>query len=211
MGLFQKNKLHSSESQNLYTFGDQKTILLIGLGNIGDKYKGTRHNIGFDCIDEFAKAHEFDPWVSKKDLQCNQTSKLLGKTRVIAIKPTTMMNLSGASAQQVCNFYKIPPSQVVSIYDELDIPFGQIRVRIGGSDAGHNGVKSLINHLGEEFGRVRIGIKPDHPVDSTKFVLNKFSREEQTHLSALKKEVISILTESIYKDELIAETRSFVY
>jgi PTH1 family peptidyl-tRNA hydrolase len=133
-------------------------------------------------------------------------------TRVIAIKPTTFMNLSGEAVQAVMHFYKIPNSQVVVVHDELDIPFGQIRTRMGGSSAGNNGVKSLIQHLGEDFARVRIGIRNDlaEKQDSAAFVLDKFSKEEKSQLSNLKKEVTSILTEYVYGNQLSAETRSFI-
>jgi PTH1 family peptidyl-tRNA hydrolase len=137
----------------------------------------------------------------------------LGDTHVIAIKPTTFMNLSGEAAQAVAHFYKIPADRIIAVYDEIDIEFGQIRTRTGGSSAGHNGVKSLIQHLGEEFGRVRIGIGPKEPeqMDSADFVLAKFSSEQQTQLKNLTREATAILSEYAFSDgQLPSETRNFM-
>lgn len=210
MALFQKNPYSESEKPALYSLGQEKTVLLIGLGNPGKKYDGTRHNIGFACLDAFASAHEFPAWTEKKDFKGHIAVKNLGDSRVILFKPTTYMNLSGEAVQAVATFYKIAPSAMVVVHDELDIPFGQIRMRVGGSDAGHNGLKSLIQHLGAEFGRVRIGIKAETPMDSADFVLAKFSKEEQEHLKPLAREVISILTEYLYGGQLNPDTRSFL-
>lgn len=210
MALLQKKPITESITP-LYTLSATKTILVIGLGNPEDEYSGTRHNIGFAAIDSFAKANDFEPWVHKKDLKCHLAQKNLGATRVFLAKPTTYMNNSGEAAQAICNFYKLGPDQVIAIYDELDIPFGQIRTRLGGSAAGHNGVKSLIQHLGEEFNRIRIGIGPKTPeqMDSADFVLAKFSSEEQGKLTDLTRETTAILTETIYGGQLHPETRSF--
>jgi PTH1 family peptidyl-tRNA hydrolase len=159
-----------------------------------------------------AEKQDFEPWIEKKDLKCFITSTTLGSARVILIKPTTFMNLSGEAVQAVSSFYKIAPSNIVAIHDELDIPFGQIRTRQGGSSAGHNGVKSIIQHNTEGFGRVRIGVGPKEPeqMDSADFVLAKFSPEQKSNLPALLKETQAILTEFIYGDALPTETRSFV-
>jgi len=211
MGLFQKKPLVGT-SVPLYTLGLNKSVLVVGLGNVGKQYELTRHNVGFNCLNAFAETHEFEPWVEKKDLKCQLASKVLGDVRVILIKPTTMMNLSGEAVQAAARFYKIEFNQIVAVHDELDIPFGQIRMRVGGGAAGHNGIKSLIQHIGDEFGRVRIGIQPDSKVqnDMSDFVLDKFTKEEQVHLPDLCREVNSILTEYVYRDELQPETRSFI-
>ncbi len=210
MALFQKNPFSDSDKQALYRLGQQRTVLIVGLGNVGKKFDGTRHNIGFACVDAFAEKYQFDPWTDKKDLKSHLAMKTLGDTRVILCKPTTMMNLSGEAIQKVASFYKIANSHIVTVHDELDIPFGQIRTRMGGSDAGHNGIKSVVQHLGEEFGRVRIGIQAETPMDATDFVLAAFSPEEQGLLKPLTHEVISLLTEYIYRGDLIPETRSFL-
>lgn len=211
MGLFQKKPLASS-SASLYTLGMNQTILIVGLGNVGKKYVPTRHNVGFICLEAFAEAHQFDNWVEKKDLKSLLSSKVLGDTRVILCKPATMMNLSGEAVSAVSRFYRIPAENTLTVHDEIDIPFGQIRTRQGGGSAGHNGIKSLIQHIGDTFGRVRIGIQPDEPqkADTADFVLSPFSKSEQVHLPALKKETTSIITEYVYGKELVPETRTFI-
>jgi PTH1 family peptidyl-tRNA hydrolase len=196
-----------------YTVGLNKTILLVGLGNPGKEYDLTRHNVGFLCIDEFvSKTEEMDDWLQKKDLKCLLSSGQISESRVIAIKPTTFMNLSGEAVKAVVNFYKISPEHIAVIHDELDIDFGQIRLRNGGNDAGHNGVKSISQHLGEDYGRIRVGVGPKKPakIDSTDFVLQKFSSEEQQQLPNLTREVNAILSEYLYGAELPHDTRSFI-
>lgn len=196
-----------------YTLGQNRTLLVVGLGNLGEEYGDTRHNIGFACLDAFTAANNFDKWIDKKNLRCLEATGTLGDTRVIAIKPTTFMNLSGEAVQAVANFYKIAADKIVVVHDELDIPFGQIRLRTGGSSAGHNGLKSVIQHLGEGFGRIRIGIGPKQPeqIDSADFVLGKFSKEQQTHMPELTREVSAILSEVAYGAGLLPqETRNFL-
>jgi peptidyl-tRNA hydrolase, PTH1 family len=212
MSLFQRRP-QGGETIQFYTLGQSKAVLIVGLGNPGKKYDGTRHNIGFACVDAFVKASEFDGWIEKKDLKCHMTSGRLGDTQVIVIKPTTFMNLSGEAAQAVAHFYKIPAERVLAVYDELDIPFGQIRLRTGGGSAGHNGVKSLVEHLGETFGRVRIGIGPKEPeqIDSADFVLGTFKTDQQAHFKELTREASAIISEYAFGDgQLATETRTFI-
>ncbi|HJQ08845.1 MAG TPA: aminoacyl-tRNA hydrolase [Candidatus Saccharimonadales bacterium] len=212
MALFQK-RVQASDAIQFYTLGQNKVVLIVGLGNPGKEYDGTRHNIGFACLDAFAKANNFDPWIQKKDLRCLLTNATLGDTRVILIKPTTFMNLSGEAVQATAHFYKIPAEKAVVVHDELDIPYGQIRLRTGGSSAGHNGLKSIIGRIGEGFGRVRIGIGPKTPdqTDGADFVLAKFTSEQQTHLPELIRETNAILSEYTYSDGVMpAETRNFI-
>lgn len=210
MALFQRKP--DTTSPPLYSLGLNRTIIIVGLGNIGKSYDGTRHNIGFECIDALAEKQDFEPWMEKKDLKCHLTSKTLGNTRVLLVKPTTFMNLSGEAVQAVSHFYKVGPQNTLAVYDELDIPFGQIRTRVGGSSAGHKGVESLIQHLGEDFGRVRVGIGPKLPaqIDGVDFVLQPFNAEQKANLPALKKEALSILTEYIFGTNLQHETRNFL-
>lgn len=212
MSLFQRRP-QVSDPVNYVTVGLNKTILIVGLGNPGAEYDGTRHNIGFACVDEFVeKSSDMGGWIAKKDLKCLMSTGRLGETRVFAIKPTTYMNVSGEAVQAISDFYKIHPNLTVVVHDELDIPFGQIRTRMGGSSAGHNGIKSIIDHIGEDFGRVRIGAGPKTPeqIDSADFVLGKFTKDQQAELPALKREANAILTEYIFAAELPAETRSFL-
>lgn len=212
MGLFQRRP-QVSDPVNYITVGLNKTILVVGLGNPGAEYDGTRHNIGFECIDEFvAKNTDMGGWVAKKDLKCLMSTGRMGETRVIAIKPATFMNLSGEAVQAVSDFYKVHPNQTVVIHDELDINFGQIRTRVGGASAGHNGIKSIIKHIGEDFGRVRIGVGPKTPeqIDSADFVLGKFTKAQQADIPALRRETNALLTEYVFAGVLPADTRSFL-
>jgi PTH1 family peptidyl-tRNA hydrolase len=211
MALFQKRP-QIGDSIQFYTLGQNKTALIVGLGNMGSEYDGTRHNIGFEAVDKFVSDHDFPAWIEKKDLKCHLTNHQLGETKVYVIKPTTFMNLSGEAVQAVMHFYKISLDNIVVVHDELDIPFGQIRTRIGGGAAGHNGIKSVTQHISEGYGRVRIGIGPKlhEQQDSADFVLGKFSSEQQAQMSNLKREASAILSEFAYGGKLLAETRNFI-
>lgn len=204
----------TSDPTNFYTVGLNKTVLLVGLGNPGEKYEMTRHNAGFMCLDEFVSAtEEMTEWMQKKDLKCLISTGRVGNLRVISIKPTTFMNKSGEAIQAVMSFYKINPEQMLAIHDELDIDFGQIRLRQGGSDAGHNGIKSVTKQIGEDYGRVRIGIGPKEPasINSEDFVLQKFSKAEQEQLPNLVREVSAIINEYLFGEQKLPhETRSFL-
>jgi PTH1 family peptidyl-tRNA hydrolase len=203
----------TSDPKTFYQIGLNKNILLVGLGNIGSEYDLTRHNIGFACIDHFVdKAESMGDWMQKKDLKSHVSTGQIGDTRVIAIKPTTFMNLSGEAVQAAAHFYKIHPEHIVVIHDELDIDFGQIRLRVGGSSAGHNGIKSVTQHIGEAYGRIRIGVGPKRParIKSENFVLQRFSDDEQQQLPNLTQEVNAILSEYVYGGQLPHETRSFI-
>lgn len=213
MALFVKRP-QVSDPINFVTVGLNKTLLIVGLGNIGQDYDGTRHNIGFACADAFAKASNLSGWVNKKDLRCQIAEGRLGESKILVIKPTTLMNNSGEAVQAVVNFYKISSQNTIVVHDELDVDFGQIRSRVGGSSAGHNGIKSVTKLLGDEnYGRLRIGIGPKKPaqIDSADFVLQKFSKKEMSDVSALLIESSAMLSEFVYGGQLNAETRSFLF
>jgi PTH1 family peptidyl-tRNA hydrolase len=199
MALFQK-KPQPTDSIPLYSIGSNKTVLVIGLGNPDEKFRGTRHNIGFAALDYFAQKNDFPAWINKKDLKCELTMHTLGDTRVMLCKPTTYMNLSGEAAQAVQHFYKVYNKQTLAVYDELAISFGQLRTRVGGSDAGHNGVKSLTQHLGDDYARLRVGIGSEisEKADASDFVLGKFTKEEQEHLDKILREANSLINEFIF-------------
>jgi peptidyl-tRNA hydrolase, PTH1 family len=211
MALFQKRP-ETSNPLTYTTFSLNKTLLIVGLGNPGEEYEDTRHNVGFMCVDEFAAKNNFESWMHKKDLKCALTQATLGDTRVILVKPQTFMNLSGEAVQAVQHFYKLTNEQTIVVHDELDINFGQIRMRVGGSPAGNNGIKSVSKHIGENYGRVRVGIGPKKPeqMDTADFVLQDFNKAEQANLAALKREVGAILSEYAYGSPVTAETRSFL-
>ena len=158
--------------------------LIVGLGNPGDKYDKTRHNIGFEVVDAIAKDWGLE-WRENNRFKGNYSEGFvpnLGKIRLL--KPTTYMNHSGQAVRSVCDWYKIAPESVLIIYDDLDLPVGKLRLRLSGSAGGHNGIKSIIAHLGtQQFPRLRIGIKKTDTVkDTISHVLGKFSPEEQTYI-----------------------------
>lgn len=212
MALFQKNPI-IEDVMPLYTLSSERTMIIVGLGNPGAEYEKSRHNVGFMCLDAFAKESNFPDWINKKDLSCTYSQKTLGQNRVILVKPTTFMNNSGKAVQAVCAFYKIGADNLIVVHDELDIDFGQIRCRNGGGAAGHNGIKSVSQYIGEDYGRIRIGIGPKVPeqIDSADYVLQNFSAEQLLHIKSLTREVTAILTETIYSaNKLPHETRSFL-
>jgi len=211
MGLFHRKEQPQIEIPYTVSIGSEQIKLIVGLGNPGSKYNGTRHNIGFACVDSFVTA-ENSTWNEKKALKCHLAELRIGQSRVVLIKPTTYMNLSGEAVRAVQSYFKIANAQTIVVHDELDIAFGQIRTRIGGSSAGNNGVESIISHLGKDFGRIRVGIKNDYSekTDSANFVLRKFSKTEQESMKTLFTEVNALLNEFIFGDTLPAETRKFL-
>ena len=214
MALFQKKPIVEN-MMPLYTLSSSQTYLIVGLGNPGATYDDTRHNIGFAVLDTFADSNGFPGWVQKKDLEGLVTVATLGQSRVVLLKPTTFMNESGRAVQKTSHFYKVPTGNIIVVHDELDIDYGQIRSRSGGSAAGHNGVKSAIAQLGEDgFGRIRIGIGPKSPpqIDAADFVLQKFSGAEQGTMKALLSEATAMLNDYVFASggTLPAETRSFL-
>lgn len=210
MGLFQRRS-ETGTSAPLYTIAAQKTVIIVGLGNIGNQYDRTRHNIGFECIDAYAQQNNFPKWIEKKDLKCLFTKAQIGSTTVILIKPTTYMNISGEAVQAVQYFYKLPANNMLVIHDDVDIPFGEIRTKFGGGDAGHNGLKSLIKYIGNDFNRIRIGAANDKMKKFTleNFVLMAFSSEEQRCMVTIFNETERLVNEFIANGSLEPRTISF--
>ncbi|MBU4360450.1 aminoacyl-tRNA hydrolase [Candidatus Parcubacteria bacterium] len=167
-------------------------FLIIGLGNPGLKYKKTRHNAGFQAVNFLIGKEK---WT--KDKKTN--SKIIKTEKYIVAKPQTFMNNSGQAVRSLMDYYKI--KNIIIIYDELDLSFGEIRVRDKGSSAGHNGIKSIIEHLGtENFWRIRVGIANEYKekMPADKFVLKKFSRIEQKELqNKILPDVISRIEEIV--------------
>ena len=202
-----------SDPTMFYSIGLNKTLLIVGLGNIGEQYDLTRHNVGFLCIDEFVKINsEMGNWTNKKSFKALESSGRLGEARVIAIKPTTFMNGSGEAIQLVAKFYNIPIENILVVHDELDVNFGSIKLKNGGSDAGHNGIKSISDIMSENYARIRIGIGHKIPskIPSEKFVLSKFNKEELSQLNNLKKEVTAAISEFVFSSKIENETRNFL-
>lgn len=155
--------------------------LIVGLGNPGDKYAGNRHNIGFMAVDEIARGYTFGPW--KKRFQGLTTEGQIGTVKCILLKPATYMNESGRAAGEAMRFYKLTPADVIVIHDELDLQPGTVRVKTGGGNAGHNGLKSLTAYIGNDYKRVRVGI--GHPGDRAlviNYVLQDFAKADKEWL-----------------------------
>ncbi|TKD18296.1 aminoacyl-tRNA hydrolase [Rhodobacter capsulatus] len=158
--------------------------LWVGLGNPGAKYAANRHNIGFMAVDRIAADHGFAPW--KKAFQGHVSEGRFGATRVILLKPETFMNLSGQSVRAAADFYKIPVEAITVFHDELDLAPGKLRLKQGGGHAGHNGLRSIHQHMGEAYARVRLGI--GHPGDKDRvagYVLSDFAKAEAVWLDDL--------------------------
>ena len=154
--------------------------LIVGLGNPEPKYDQTRHNIGFAAIDELAKLWQMPLSENKRFEGLYSEGQAAGGHKVRLLKPLTYMNRSGQSVRAVTDWYKIEPSSVLVIYDDMDLPVGKLRIRLSGSAGGHNGMKSIIAHLGgREFPRLRIGIGKSNSSDRTvSHVLGKFAPQE---------------------------------
>ena len=152
-------------------------MLIVGLGNPGREYENTRHNAGFIAMDFFANKKAIG-YVEKFGGLFNKIR--VGDNEVFLLKPLTYMNNSGQSVIQVVNFYKINPADVVVMHDDMDIPVGDVRYKTKGSAGGHNGIKSIIQHLGtQEFKRVKIGVSKPVEMTVVDYVLGKFSKEDR--------------------------------
>lgn len=152
-------------------------FLVVGLGNPGRQYEGTRHNVGFDVIDWIAEKENID--ISRIKFKGLVGEKVIAGEKVIFLKPSTFMNLSGESVREAAAFYKIPPENIIVIYDDVAIEVGRLRIRPSGSDGGQNGMKSIIYQLNSnQFPRIRIGI--GKPVgDMADYVLGRFSPQDR--------------------------------
>lgn len=212
MGLMQRQRQTYSSTQPLYKLSGESSYLVVGLGNSGKKYLKTRHNVGFMCLDDYAQRNELPPFKHKKDLMCEITEQINGNKKIYLIKPTTLMNNSGRAVRAVQEYYDLYNEQTLAIYDELAIPFGQLRTRVGGDSAGHNGVKSLIEHIGDDFGRLRIGIGSPAATkaDPADYVLKNFPAEEAKNLPLIIKEAGVITSEFVFSGQLHHDTRSAI-
>lgn len=151
--------------------------LVVGLGNPGSRYQHTRHNIGFMAVDAIARRHNFSA-PQEKFHGLLREGRVNGN-KLFLFQPMTFMNRSGEPLQALCHFYKIPPEAVIVLFDELALPVGKLKVKQGGGNNGHNGLKSIDSHVGLNYWRVRLGI--DHPGDKSRvadYVLSNFRNEE---------------------------------
>ncbi|MEC7670825.1 MAG: aminoacyl-tRNA hydrolase [Pseudomonadota bacterium] len=177
--------------------------LIVGLGNPGGKYQYTRHNIGYMAIDNIVSAQQ--DYKIKKKFNSIIYETIIDKNRIILIKPETYMNNSGDAVSQIANFYKIDSKNILVLHDELDIPFGKIRIKSGGGNAGHNGLKSISKKIDNNYTRVRLGI--GHPGNKERVnghVMGNFTGSEKEKLN----QILNYLTNNIY--EILNKKESFI-
>jgi PTH1 family peptidyl-tRNA hydrolase len=159
-------------------------LLFVGLGNPGPQYAENRHNIGFMAVQAIARRHDIKPW--RRRFQGVAVEGLIEAKRVLLLLPGTYMNESGRAVQEAMNFYKVAAGQVAVFHDEAELPPGKVRVKIGGGNAGHNGLRSISAHIGNDYRRVRLGI--GHPGDKNlmeAYVLQNFAKSEWPWVEAL--------------------------
>jgi len=162
--------------------------LFVGLGNPGAKFAGHRHNIGFMVVDEIARRHGFAPW--RRRFQGETAEGTLDGERVVLLRPATFMNESGRAVQEAANFFKLAPGEITVFQDELELPPAKVRVKIGGGIAGHNGLRSISAHIGNDYRRVRLGI--GHPGVKELvhgYVLSDFAKDERPWVEALREAI----------------------
>ena len=162
-----------------FSSGNAPEFLIVGLGNPGDKYEYTRHNVGFITVDRLCVEDSFK--INKIKYKSLMGEVNLNGHRCIVIKPQTFMNNSGEAVREVASFYKIPPENVIVVFDDISLPCGKIRIRRKGTDGGHNGIKSIIYHLkSDKFPRIKVGVgaKPHPDYDLADWVLSTFKKDE---------------------------------
>ena len=179
------NFLERFKTASASVTADEEVTLIVGLGNPGREYAGNRHNVGFMTADRWVAAHALA--FSKIQHHAITVPGRVSGRRVVVAKPQTFMNESGRAVGALLRFYKIPVARLLVIFDDLDLPFGAIRLRADGGAGGHNGMRSIIQHLGSnQFARLRVGIgRPPGRMDPAAFVLQDFNRTETTELAAV--------------------------
>ncbi|BAP16965.1 aminoacyl-tRNA hydrolase [cyanobacterium endosymbiont of Epithemia turgida] len=173
--------------------------LIIGLGNCEDKYDKTRHNIGFEALDALAQTWKLSFTENRRFQGLFTEGIVKGNQKVYLLKPLTYMNRSGRSVRAVSDWYKLSLASILVIYDDMDLPVGRIRIRLGGSAGGHNGIKSIISYLSsQDFPRLRIGIGESHPSKETiSHVLGKFTLDEKNIMEKVLPLVVNALDMSL--------------
>lgn len=173
--------------------------LIVGLGNPGSKYEKTRHNVGFMFTDELVKKNNFNFNLDKK-MQSRIASGIIGTEKVLIIQPQTYMNLSGEAVLKVCQYYEIDTSDILVIYDDLDLPVGKVRIRPNGSSGGHRGMQNIIDMLKtKDISRIRIGISGCDKDKVIDYVLGKFNKDEEIEISLVTSKA-DLMIESYLKD-----------
>ncbi|MBM7855212.1 PTH1 family peptidyl-tRNA hydrolase [Desulfohalotomaculum tongense] len=171
--------------------------LIVGLGNPGPEYSQTRHNVGFMTVDRLAE--ELKAEVNKNKFKALIGEAQIGCEKILLVKPQTYMNLSGEAVGMLARWYKLSAEDIVVIYDDMDLPLGKLRIRPQGGSGGHNGMKSIIAHLGtEKFARIRIGIGRSE--DSIKHVLGNFSTEEMKQIDSVISDAVKAVHVLVCRD-----------
>jgi PTH1 family peptidyl-tRNA hydrolase len=166
--------------------------LVVGLGNPGPRYQGTRHNVGYELVDLLARGGPGSSFTKRFEGQLAETE--IGYRRVLLLKPETFMNLSGRSVGQAVRFYKLPASDLLVVCDDLSLPVGRLRIRPGGSDGGQKGLRDIAAHLGtDQFPRLRIGIGDKGEIDAADFVLSRF----RSHDRALIQDTLILASQAV--------------
>jgi PTH1 family peptidyl-tRNA hydrolase len=181
-------------------------LLFVGLGNPGKSYAGNRHNIGFVALDAIARAFDAAPF--RRKFQGEASEARIGSERALLLKPQTYMNESGRAVAEAARFHKIPVEDIVVLHDELDLAPGKLRVKRGGGDAGHNGLRSITAHMGGAYRRVRLGI--GHPGDKAlvhAFVLSDFAKADKPWVEALCDAVAKSAEALASGDDSLFQTR----
>lgn len=174
-------------------------FIIVGLGNIGEKYENTRHNIGFDSVDYIADKYNID--INRKKFKGVYGEGFIEGEKVILIKPSTFMNLSGECVREILDFYKLTNEDIIVLYDDISLDVGKIRIREKGSAGGHNGIKNIISHLGtDKFSRIKIGVGQPKG-DLINHVLGSFSKEEREVLEE-SLDVTKLAVDEIIKSDI---------
>lgn len=175
-------------------------MVIVGLGNIGKEYENTHHNAGFMAIEQVAKANNLTFLLEKK-FQAYICEYFFEGKKHYLVKPTTYMNNSGLAVKSILDYYNLSQKDLIVIYDDLDLPLGQIRIRNSGSAGTHNGMKSIVNMLGtQEFARIRIGIAKQKEINTIDYVLSKFSKNEMSTINESLKKFPNIIDELLKND-----------
>ncbi|MBU0731048.1 MAG: aminoacyl-tRNA hydrolase [Proteobacteria bacterium] len=184
-------------------------FLLVGLGNPGDKYSKTRHNIGFLFIDAIASKNGLTLKGTKWRAQTEKV--FLWRNQVMLVKPETFMNLSGEAVQQIADYYQVEPQKIIVVHDDMDLMLGQLKISINRGAGGHNGIRSIINLLGtKEFLRIRVGVgRPDAVMRSSDFVLSKFNDDEMPIIQEQVKKIEEIV--DMLMNEGVLKTMNFYH
>lgn len=179
--------------------------LVVGLGNPGDQYQGTRHNLGFDTADKIAQSLDIE-FTKNSKLKSEISKSRIGENEVIVIKPQTYMNLSGEAVRAVADYYEVKAENILIISDDTNLEIGQIRVRLGGEAGGHNGLKSVMCHVADNFWRIRLGVGSDDKIALEDFVLQRFNQTDREIVDDMIDKTAEYVVNSISSNKIENET-----